>query len=256
MSQIEIKKKSSDASNFNIYSLSEYAITLAYNAEINNSIFDQISYLNEAIYRHPFEGFQCAVPAYVSITIFFDPILVIKSNKLIGLNCFERISNYLFQLTKNFNTNQLIKKPPIVIPICYEDEYAPDIEELANLLALEKENLIQLHSKAQYKVHMIGFVPGFPYLGGMSERLSIPRKNNPIKKVPAGSVGIAGKQTGIYPFETPGGWYLIGRTPVVLFDTKRSQPALLQAGDEVIFDPISKQDFERIRSEKNAVKDH
>lgn len=256
MSQVEIKKKSSDASNFNIYSLSEYAITLAYNAEINNSIFDQISYLKEVIYQNPFDGFQCAVPAYVSITIFFDPIPVIKSNKLIGLNCFERISNYLLQLTKNFRSNQFIKKTPIVIPVCYEGEYAPDIEKLANLLDLEKENIVHLHSKACYKVHMIGFVPGFPYLGGMSERLSIPRKNNPIKRVPAGSVAIAGKQSGIYPFETPGGWYLIGRTPVTLFDAKRSQPGLLQAGDEVIFDPISKQDFERIRLKGNAVKDH
>jgi inhibitor of KinA len=256
MPQIEIKKKSSDASNFNIYSLSEYAVTLAYNAAINNSIFDQISYLKEVIYQNPFDGFQCAVPAYVSITIFFDPILVIKSNNLIGLNCFERISNYLLQLTKNFNSSQFIKKPPIVIPVCYEGEYAPDIDELANLLGLEKENIIHLHSKVCYKVYMIGFAPGFPYLGGMPERLSIPRKNNPIKKVPAGSVAIAGKQTGIYPFETPGGWYLIGRTPVTLFDIKRSQPALLQAGDEVIFDPISKQDFVRIRSKGNAVKDH
>lgn len=256
MSQIEIKKKSSDASDFNTYSLSECAITLAYDVGISTFTFYQISHLKEVIYKNPFDGFQCAVPAYASITIFYDPIQVMQSKKLRGINCFEKVSNYLLQIKEDFSANQAIKKPPIIIPVCYEDEYAPDIKELAKFLNLAIDNIVHIHAEAHYKVHMIGFVPGFPYLGGMSERLSVPRKKTPLKRVPAGSIGIAGKQTGIYPFETPGGWYLIGRTPMTLFDTERIQPSLLQAGDEVVFDPISKQDFERIKSKENAIKDH
>lgn len=119
-------------------------------------------------------------------------------------------------------------------------------------MRIEIKDLIQLHAGVQYKVHMIGFVPGFAYLGGMPELLSAPRKNTPRTKIPVGSVGIAGKQTGIYPLETPGGWYLIGRTPNKLFDSKCSPPSLLQAGDEVIFKPINKQDFEIIKARENA----
>ena len=124
------------------------------------------------------------------------------------------------------------------------------MEALTAFYQLTKEEIIQLHSAAIYTVFMIGFVPGFPYLGGLSEKLTAPRKQNPRPVIPKGSVGIAGQQTGIYPLETPGGWQIIGRTPLRLFDAGRQQPSLLKAGDNIKFEAISFTEFEQIQKQQ------
>src|SRR5690606_13568554 len=116
--------------------------------------------------------------------------------------------------------------------------------------------VIELHGAAIYQVHLIGFTPGFAYLGGMPQQLAVPRKASPRNKVTAGSVGIAGEQTGIYPLDTPGGWQIIGRTPLRLFDTNREQPALLKAGDRVVFQAIDHELFERFSSDADADSDN
>jgi len=234
----------STTSHFKIYSLAENAVTIAFGQEINDLTFNQIQSLNEIIQQHPFDGFHCTVPAYTSLSIFFDPVQVITSTKLPGINCFERVSNYLLQLDKHHAEEPTSKRQPVTIPVCYDDQFGPDLTSLAKYYGITKQKIIDIHSATTYKVHMIGFIPGFAYLGGMSEQLIAPRKHIPRNKVPAGSVGIAGAQTGIYPLETPGGWQLIGRTPLPLFDSQNPQhPSLLKAGDEVIFMPISAKDF-------------
>jgi inhibitor of KinA len=132
----------------------------------------------------------------------------------------------------------------IEIPVCYGGEYGPDLTELAAQHQLGIEEVITLHSREVYDVTMIGFTPGFAYLSGLDERLFTPRKKQPRKSVPAGSVGIADQQTGIYSIESPGGWQLIGRTPVKLFDPERTDPFLLKPGNRLRFRPITRDEFE------------
>lgn len=233
-----------NTSDFKIYSLAENAVSMEFGQEINELTFNRIQGLNEALQKDPFDGFQCTVPAYVSLTVFFDPVQVMAAPTLFGINCFEKVSKHLLQMDKNIGGNLISKRQPIHIPVCYDEEFGPDLVFLMKYCGLTKQEIINIHSAATYKVHMIGFLPGFAYLGGMSEQLLAPRKSVPRAKVPAGSVGIAGAQTGIYPLESPGGWQLIGQTPLQLFDLKQNQkPSLLKAGDEVIFTPIGIDDF-------------
>jgi inhibitor of KinA len=129
------------------------------------------------------------------------------------------------------------------IPVCYEEKFAPDIEQLAKEKNISVEEVIRIHSSKQYRVYMLGFLPGFSYMGEGDEKISISRKSQPVM-VAAGSIGIAGRQTGIYPLTSPGGWQIIGRTPLKLFDAKRKESTLLKAGDIVQFISISKNEFE------------
>jgi inhibitor of KinA len=132
----------------------------------------------------------------------------------------------------------------VEIPVCYGGEYGPDLEEVAALHNLSSQEVMALHSASLYHVYMIGFTPGFPYLGGLDPRLATPRKKTPRERVPAGSVGIADRQSGIYPIESPGGWQIIGRTPLRLFDLNRSPVFLVRAGQAVRFRAIARDEFE------------
>jgi inhibitor of KinA len=126
----------------------------------------------------------------------------------------------------------------IRVPVCYDDAFGPDLAAVATAHGLPVPEVIDLHTSRPYYVYLIGFLPGFAYMGSVDERIATPRRSSPRTMVAAGSVGIAGEQTGIYPFDSPGGWQLLGRTPLRLFDASRSEPALLQPGDEVQFYPI------------------
>jgi inhibitor of KinA len=229
---------------FSIYYLSEHAITIEFGHEITDDMLRQVSKFNTLINQQPFTGFLTSVPAYSTLSVFYDPIQVIKATDLPGTDCFDKVSTYLNQLTSHSDTKIDTTNNIITIPTCYGGKYGEDLEEVAALHQLSAEEVIKLHSEAIYKVYMIGFVPGFAYLGGMSAQLATPRKPTPRKTIPAGSVGIAGQQTGIYPLATPGGWQLIGRTSLTLFDATRTQPALLKAGDQVVFKPIDHYEFE------------
>lgn len=135
------------------------------------------------------------------------------------------------------------------LPVVYGGEYGPDLDFVAEHNGLSPEEVIHLHAGQAYLIYMLGFIPGFAYLGGMSARIATPRLASPRAKIPAGSVGIAGNQTGIYPADSPGGWRLIGRTPVEVFHTEQEPPALLKMGDYVRFVPVTAQEFRRIREE-------
>lgn len=140
--------------------------------------------------------------------------------------------------------NAIKVEPTIVeIPVCYGGEYGPDLAHVAAHNGLTEQEVITLHSGGDYLVYTLGFAPGFPYLGGLSEQLATPRRDTPRVRIPAGSVGIAGVQTGIYPLETPGGWQLIGRTPISLFRPHRQPPTLLSSGNRLVFRPISEQEY-------------
>lgn len=173
------------------------------------------------------------IPTYRSLMIIYNP-LKITFNDLI--NSVKNIECNLKVLDKR-------EKNIIKIPVLYGNDYGPDIDTVAKHNRLSIEEVIRLHSEAEYLVYMLGFTPGFTYLGGMNNKLETPRLDNPRVKIPEGSVGIAGKQTGVYPIESPGGWQLIGRTPIKLYNPKRENPILLKAGDYVKFTPITKDEF-------------
>jgi inhibitor of KinA len=231
---------------FTIYSLSESAVTIEFGDEIGKDTLLRINSFNKLLLENPFPGFRTSVSAYASLSVFFDPLVVITSNELLGVGCLEKVSVFLNELQKNAEHVSIAESKTIIIPVCYGGGLGPDLEEVSRLNNLTTQEVIAMHSKAVYKVYMIGFVPGFAYLGGMDERIAAPRRETPRKAVPAGAIGIAGKQTGIYPLETPGGWQIIGQTPLQLFDAKRQQPALLKAGDNVVFKPIDKAAFDAI----------
>lgn len=231
-----------DQIHYSIKPLSEYSLVLYFSDHINAEITNQITTINAAIKSAPFAGFIESVPAYVSLTLFYDPFVVINDKSLPGMHAFEKVASYLQKLQYTVISPDHQKE--LLIPVCYDRQYAPDIEEAARHANISIEEVIHLHSQADYLVCMLGFMPGFPYLTGLPEKLNMKRKANPRKLVQAGSVGIAGAQTGIYPLNSPGGWQIIGRTPLCLFDAASDHPALLSIGTKVKFTPITPRDFE------------
>ena len=236
--------KSTTANDLTIYPLSESAVTVEFGNTIDETLMNRINRFNQLLHQKPFPGLYDTVPAYTTLTVFFDPFKLILQNELPGKSCFEKVSNYLQQVRDDGEPSSASETDIIGIPVCYGGSLGPDLEYVAEFHHLTDDEVISLHSSAVYKVYMIGFIPGFAYMGGLPDKLDTPRKDMPRKAVPAGAVGIAGKQTGIYPLETPGGWQIIGQTPVKLFDENRQPPALLKAGDRIRFEAISLLDFE------------
>ncbi|WP_207421050.1 5-oxoprolinase subunit PxpB [Desertivirga brevis] len=233
--------------SFKIYYLSEKALTLEFGNEINEGTSLKINRFHSILKIFPFEGLLAVVPAYTTLSIFYDPVTVIGSKSLSGLDCFERISDYLVEIESKDQEIETREGEMISIPVYYGGEQGPDLQAVAEHTKLSPEEIISLHSSAAYRVYMIGFTPGFAYLGGMPEQLATPRKTTPARAVSAGSVGIAGVQTGIYPLTSPGGWQIIGQTPLKLFDANRSNPTLVKAGDTVKFSAVSLEEFNHLK---------
>ena len=165
----------------------------------------------------------------------------------------HKIRDQIERILKEYTfEHDATEKEIYTIPVCYDEELAWDLEPLCELHNISKTELIEYHTAPLYPIHFIGFLPGFPYLGGLDERIATPRKKTPRTKIPAGSVGIAGAQTGIYPISSPGGWNLIGRTPIPLFDPNAKTPALLKPGNYVSFNSISVTEYKKIQKEVEA----
>ena len=233
-----------------IYALNECAVTLVFGDEISISIAEKINQFNSVLLASPFEGFITSVPAYCTLTVYYDFFLV-RSSGLPGDSGFDKVSQYLRELRVSSEVIEMANEK-VVIPVCYGGTFGPDLEEVAQLTGLSKQDVVTLHTESLYQVYMIGFVPGFGYLGGMDSRLVAPRKASPRAIVAAGSVGIAGGQTGIYPLETPGGWQIIGRTPLKMFDATRKNPSLLKAGHTVVFRSISVAEFNELNESEHG----
>ena len=226
-----------------IFPISESAITLEYGNSISIGRHRELLSLMKAIQDHPFAGFREASIAFNSLTIFFDPAEVFHHGHASPLQFAQNWLQNLVDKTPHDNSEISFTGKQHLLPVCYEADYGPDLQTLAAYQGLSAEEVIRLHTSHTYYVFMVGFSPGFPYLGILPDALDTPRKASPALSVPAGSVGIAGKQTGIYPFNTPGGWNIIGRTPMKLFNIHDSSPCLLKAGDTVRFTRIDRQTF-------------
>jgi inhibitor of KinA len=188
-------------------------------------------------------------PGYTSVAVFFDPLTVAKASPT-KAPVFDWFATRIRAAVAGVaDPGRKLRSTPrtVEIPVCYDPEFAVDIDDVARRANISPSDVIRLHSGADYRVACIGFVPGFPFLTGLPKKLVTPRRDVPRKEIPAGSVGIGGAQTGIYPLRSPGGWNLIGRTPLRLFDSKKNPPALLRAGERVRFRAITRHEFESLR---------
>lgn len=199
--------------------------------------------LYEMLGQHPFEGFVESVPAYASLAVFYD-LNIVKKKGNPGSTAYEWVRGIIEGLMSELMNGMIeIGRRTISIPVYYN---GIDLESLAIQHQLSVEDVIRIHTDKAYRVFMIGFLPGFAYMGKVDERIATPRHSTPRTNVKAGSVGIAGLQTGIYPISSPGGWQLVGQTPIKIFETTKEKPCLLKAGDKIQFTSINKQEFEQL----------
>ena len=185
------------------------------------------------------------VPAYTTVAVFFDPMVVASAGPKPdqALDWLTERAHAVVAAIGDRGRAAVFPARVIEIPVCYDSEFALDLAHVARHAKISAKEVVDLHSAADYRVNCIGFTPGFPFLTGLSKILATPRRATPRKEIPAGSVGIGGAQTGIYPLRSPGGWNVIGRTPLRLFDPARKPPVLLRAGDRVRFRAIPREEF-------------
>ena len=210
------------------------AVLIEFGSTISLDINQKVHALDRAISQINLLGLEECVPSYRSLLIHYDPLKI----------RYEKLVYHLRDLEGRLNEFKVFTKRKIVeVPVVYGDEYGPDLSHVAEYHNFAEEEIVRIHSGRDYMVYMIGFVAGFPYLGEVAAEIATPRLSTPRLRVPAGSVGIAERQTGIYPCESPGGWQIIGRTHLRLFDVNESPPAYIQPGDLVRFRPIGKKEF-------------
>jgi len=217
------------------------AIVLEFGNEISKELNLLVRKMYYCINNKNIEGIEETVPTYRSLTIYYNPQKIKYAD----------LSKKLKELEKSVTEITLPADYVTELPVVYGGEHGPDLEFVAQDNKLSTKEVIKIHSQKEYFIYMLGFSPGFAYLGGMSDKIATPRLEKPRMKVLGGSVGIAGKQTGIYPIESPGGWQIIGRTPVKLFDPQKEPPFLLKSGDYIKFYPINQEQFKEIEKKVN-----
>jgi len=212
------------------------ALVVEFGNEITPEINARIRSFTQVLEEQALPGIVELVPTYRSVLVHYDPLQLAPGE----------LEAKIRELTGSLTDIELAAPVVTMVPVCYGGEFGPDLDHVCQHTGLSKEEVVRLHAGTDYLIYMLGFTPGFSYLGGMDERLATPRLKTPRTVIPAGSVGIAGKQTGIYPIDSPGGWQLIGRTPLKLYDPYREPPVLLKAGNYVRFVPISEAEYEEI----------
>lgn len=215
------------------------AIVMEFGDTIEKEINARIAAVVESLKKKSIDGILDILPTYRSILINYDPVKI----------SYGEMIDTLKGLSKADSGEQSDEVRLIEIPTIYGGEYGPDIDFVAENAKMSKEEVIKIHSGTDYLVYMMGFMPGFTYLGGLDERIATPRLKSPRLKIEPGSVGIAAKQTGMYPLESPGGWQLIGRTPLKLFDDTKEPPVFIQAGDYIRYVSIDQKEYDRIKDE-------
>jgi KipI family sensor histidine kinase inhibitor len=213
------------------------ALSVEFGDEISPELNQKVRNLMLAIGKAGIRGIAETVPAYRSLLVCFDP-------RQIAHDALQEELRTLLRLPMD---REVPQPRTVAVPVAYGGQYGPDLEYVATYHHLSPSEVVRVHCDTPYLVYMLGFMPGFPYLGGMSLDIATPRLATPRTSIAAGSVGIAGDQTGIYPMESPGGWRIIGRTPVRVFDSNREPPSLFRAGDRVVFRSISPPEFERLK---------
>lgn len=226
---------------YTIFPLGDSALIIEFASVIDKKINERVLQLFYLLKKLSLPAVLDVVPAYNSISVFYD-LVAVKAKTGNDRTAFEMMAERMQRIIDKATMSLEYESRRIEIPVCYALPYAPDLELVADEKKISVDEIIRIHTSKDYRVFMIGFLPGFSYMGEVDDEIEIPRKPTPVN-VLAGSVGIAGKQTGIYPLNSPGGWQIIGRTPLLLFDSKAAQPVLLQPGDTVHFFPITEYEF-------------
>jgi len=231
--------------SFNIYPLGNSAIGIELGNTIEFHVSDKVLALCHHIQQQRLSGIKDIIPAYTTLTIVFNAITIRQQHQTSSAFLFlqQWIQNAIITCVPGTVSNSRL----VEIPVCYHPSLGIDLEEMAVQKNSSVEEIIRLHSARVYRVYMIGFLPGFPYMGNVHEQIATPRKQQPRARIEKGSVGIAGLQTGIYPADSPGGWNIIGKTPLQMFNANRDETTLLQAGDEVRFVPIDLDTFKNLQ---------
>ena len=228
---------------YQFFPLGDAGLLIDFGNEIDESINQHVLNLFEKLQRARLSWITDLVPAYSSLAVFYD-VFQLESKLENGITFYDQAVNQLQEFLQSANKNTASKScRKLRIPVCYDKMCAPDLEEVAKLSGLKIEEVIRLHTSTSFRVYMIGFLPGFAYMGTVPKTIAVARRSEPRRNVSAGSVGIAGNQTGIYPFDSPGGWQLIGQTPISLFQKENVSPTFFQPGDEVLFYPITIDEF-------------
>lgn len=224
----------------NLFPVGDQAVTLSLGETIHPETHRKIIALQRRIRNHPFAGLTDVIISYSSLTVFYDLVRVSGVTRS-GASAF--VKQKIREAYENMVPEDLAPSRHVRIPVCYEPIFGPDISFVCETKNLSSTEVVALHTSRVYDVYLVGFLPGFPYLGILDERLTVPRKNKPRAVVESGSVGLAGNQTGIYPVTSPGGWQIIGRTPLPLFVPHKHPPVRVEAGDTVQFYSITPDEF-------------
>ncbi len=222
--------------------LGDRALLVILGEGIDSHVNDQVHALADALRKRKLPGVQDLVPAYATLAVHYDPAPWAGH----AASPFQVLETEIRHLEWKAESGSLPDPRLVEIPVCYGGEWGPDLREVAELCRLGEQIVVDRHTAPEYRVFMLGFTSGFPYLGGLDPSLAAPRRETPRPSVPAGSVGIAGMQTGIYPLETPGGWQIIGRTPLSLFNPSAQDPCLLSPRDRLRFVAIDPDEFQRL----------
>ena len=228
--------------NLKIFPLGDAAAIVDFGNQISAETNDRVLSLAKYFDKNPFAGFIEIIPAYSSLTVFYDVFNVRRNNQNFE-TAFDFVSAEIEKALLETNENEQTETRLVEIPVCFDREFATDLDFIGAEKNLLPEEIIEIFLGETYRVFMLGFLPGFAYLGEVAEKIAAPRKQSPRLQVAAGSVGIAGRQTGIYSLASPGGWQIIGRTPLEMFNLENQPPTCLQAGDMVRFYRIRKTDF-------------
>ena len=228
--------------NYRILIEGDSSVLIVFGDAISTETNQKITSTVQLIREQKIEGIVDMIPAFVSLLINYNP-LVISYDSLRA-----RLEQILRVETRAAETIKRVYE----IPVCYGGQYGPDLESIADHAGLSPEEVVKIHTSRDYLIYMLGFLPGFCYLGGLDERIHTPRLESPRIRIPAGSVGIGGSQTGIYPMDSPGGWQLMGMTPVRTYDPARETPILVQAGEYIRFVEIDEAAFAEIKSQVDA----
>jgi inhibitor of KinA len=221
------------------------ALLVEFGNTVDTETNKRVLALSDRLETEQLEGVKEVAPTYRSFLVRYDSSIISYERLVFLIKDIEE--------TSTASSSEAVGRK-LVVPVVYGGGYGPDLKHIAAIHNLREQQVVRLHVEKKYRVYMIGFIAGFPYLGEVADEIATPRLETPRLKVPAGSVGIAEKQTGIYPYEAPGGWQIIGRTPLRLFDPSMQPPALLKAGDVVTFKQITEKEFNIARDNTHAGK--
>jgi len=230
--------------NWAIDPLGDAALLIRFGEGIDEGVNRMVQAAASRLEAEPFPGYLECVPSFGTIAVYYDPVELNRPRE--AGTAFEYVGSLIGKLLQDLGANAGTERETIEIPVCYGGEFGPDLAYVAEFNGLDEAEVVNIHTGRDYLVFALGFAPGFPYLGGMSDRISAPRKATPRLSIPAGSVGIAGTQTGIYPLETPGGWQIIGRTPLALFRPEQEPPVLLRSGQYIRFRAVSASEYDKL----------